>query len=31
MTRITADALEVADEFSVLTPLRRESFRDDKE
>lgn len=27
----TADALEVADEFSVLTPLRRESFRGDKE
>jgi len=27
----TVDALEVADEFSVLTPLRRESFRGDKE
>jgi len=27
----TVDALEVADEFSVLTPLRRESFRSDKE
>jgi hypothetical protein len=27
----TDDAFEVADEFSVLAPLRRESFRGDKE